>query len=203
MDLAGAIPESVPEAVGAPVGRGLRDGSGKVEALLCRMQIRELPPGRDRPICPCNHCHRVYAHGSYRRYAGVDGSERVHVPRWICTQCARTISLLPENRLPYWALSVSLLGAWLDAVLLGNRAPPEPSERERGCVGRSLGRFTQRIPSLCNTLGQLIGIISPSSRELWQELLQLGKLGEILRVLSREFKISLLGDYVCLRPWGK
>jgi hypothetical protein len=103
--------------------------------------------------------------------------------------------------LPYRAVGVELLEAWFDAVHHG-RDPPAVTEVEKECVKRSEQRFDSRIPSLTSTLGQMIKPIEPTAQQLWSSLRELGKLVKILWVLAEQFKVSLLGDYWCLRPWG-
>jgi hypothetical protein len=110
--------------------------------------------------------------------------------------------VLPDSRLPYRPISTDLLEGWLDALFSGGRGPPPVTEKEKGCLDRAVTRFHQRIPDLTEVLGQMIGVISRTASQLWIGIRKLGKLREILRLLSEEFKTSLLGDYRCLRPRG-
>ena len=169
--------------------------------FVLAMQMRESNVRGGRPQCPVDGAHRVHVHGHYKRYQGPEGDEKRPVPRWLCTVCGGTISVLPDDVLPYRAIGVWMLQAWLDAALCG-RDPPAVREKERGCLQRALLRFTERIPSLCSVLGQMVEQSHPSACQLWSELRRLGSnLEDILRLLSEQFKISLLGDYRCLHPW--
>jgi hypothetical protein len=143
----------------------------------------------------------VHSHGQYTRYCKADGIEKEPVPRWLCTVCAGTISVLPDTRLPYRPIGVGLIEAEIDARYRG-RAPPTATEKEKGCLERAMTRFLQRIPSLTAVLGQMLQIINPTATQLWIGLRKLGKLEEILRLLAEDFKTSLLGDYRCLQPWA-
>ena len=163
------------------------------------MQLRASSVRGERPVCPLDRGHRVHGHGIYKRYQSVTGSEKRRIPRWRCTVCGLTISVLPDEMLPYRALGVALVQAWFDAVLRG-RGPPAVREIERGCCQRALRRYTTHIPSLNSALGQMVTAIKPSASELWSVLRSLGDLPEILRYLAERFKISLLGSYRCLRP---
>lgn len=127
------------------------------------------------------------------------GTEKRRIPRWRCTVCGLTISVLPDEVLPYRALGVVFLQAWLDAVFHG-RDPPAAREIERGCCQRALRRYEKHIPSLSSALGQMVSAIKPSASQLWSTLRSLGDLPSILRYLAERFKISLLGSYRCLRP---
>jgi len=121
------------------------------------------------------------------------------VERWRCTAGCGTISVLPDEFLPYRPVGSDLLQAWLDAELMGSD-PPHVTENERGCLKRAHEHFLQRIPSLTEVMGQMINAVSPSATQLWGQLRKLGELGDILRFLAEKFKTSLLGDYRCLRP---
>ena len=109
--------------------------------------------------------------------------------------------MLPEDMLPYRSIGVEAFEQWLQRHYQG-RDPPPASEVEKECMQRALKRFEVRIPSLTSWLGQMIPIIKPSAPALWQSLGKLGRLGAILEMLSDRFKISLLADYSCLRPWS-
>ena len=118
----------------------------------------------------------------------------------MCTVCGGTISVLPDEMLPYRFVGTELLEGWLDAVYHG-RDPPSSREVERGCLERAQRRFLQHIPSLTASLGQMVETINPTVQQLWTQLRKLGRLAEILRFLAEKFKTSLLGHYRCLQPW--
>jgi hypothetical protein len=110
------------------------------------------------------------------------------------------MSVAPDNTIPYRPISTTLLEKWFDFRLRGD-CPPAVSEKEKGCVERALERFLQRIPHLAEIMGQMIDVIRPTATQLWSELRKHTELAGILRFLAAKFKISLLGDYRCLRPW--
>lgn len=166
------------------------------------MQVRQSSILGDRPACPLDPRHRVHAHGSYKRYAKVDGTQKESLSRWRCTSGCGTISVLADTRLPYRAIGVDLFERWFDSLFIEGRGPPMVTEKEKGCMDRAVTRFIQRIPSLTVVLGQMIGVISPTASQLWIGIRKLGKLREILRLLAEDFKTSFLGDYRCLRPRG-
>ena len=121
--------------------------------------------------------------------------------RWLCTVCGGTISVLPDEMLPYRSVGVGLLEGWFDALHHG-RDPPAVTEVERGCLDRACSRFLQRIPSLTTILGQMVEAIRPTAQALWTQLRKFRRLVDILRLLAEKFKTSLLNDYRCLRPWS-
>jgi hypothetical protein len=164
------------------------------------MNIRYSNMIGDRPTCPVDRSHRIHGHGSYSRYSNSDGDELENIPRWICIVCRRTISVAPDNTIPYRPISTTLLEKWFDFRLRGHR-PPAVLEKEKGCAERALERFLQRIPHLAEIMGQMIGVIRPTATQLWSELRRHAKLAAILGLLAERFKISLVGDYRCLRPW--
>lgn len=170
------------------------------------MQVRRSSlGGADRPDCPCagkvrEGLKKVHSHGSYERYRDVDGDEKVRIPVFRCVLCGQYLSVLPDEMLPYRAIGVEQVEAHFDAAYGHGEAAEEPglTQKEHGCLERAAKRFAQRTQALCNLLGQMIGVIGPSARELWCELRRFGGLKKILRSLSETFKTSLLGDYRCL-----
>jgi hypothetical protein len=165
------------------------------------MQVRQSSVRGDRPWCPAGRTHRVHAHGSYHRYAKADGPETIRIERWLCSVCGGTISVIPDNRLPYRAVDADLTVRWFDHLLHG-RAPPEKmTEKEGGCLKRTFTRFTQHIPRLTRALGQILTTFTTTAAQLWTQLRQGRNPGEILRFLADDFKTSLAGDYACLRQW--
>jgi len=164
------------------------------------MQIRQSSVRGERPLCPHDRNHRIHSNGCYCRYAKADGDEKVRIPRWFCVVCGGTISVLPDEMLPYRAVGADTVMRWFDAILAG-RSPPPVTEKERGCLERSLEAFTQNIPALKSTLGQIVTTITTSAAQLWTQLRRGRNLVGILRFLADEFKTSLLRDYYCLRPW--
>jgi len=121
------------------------------------------------------------------------------VTRWLCIVCGGTISVLPDEMLPYRPVVVELLEAWFDSLHHG-RDPPQVTEVERGCLERACSRFLQRIPSLTTILGQMVEAIRPTAQALWTQLRKFRRLVDILRLLAEKFKTSLLGDYLPHNP---
>jgi len=151
-------------------------------------------------LCPFDGDHQIHYHGSYTRYAKADSDEVIQIPRWLCTVCIGTISVLPDDRLPYRAVNTTLVMAFFDAVLAG-LSPPCSSEKERGCLARALRAFSQNILELKQALGQIISVITTSAAQLWTLLRRGRNLDSILQYLSKDFKTSLTYPYLCLRCW--
>ena len=164
------------------------------------MQLRESSLKGQKVRCPHNRAHPIHSHGSYSRRCHPRGEEFIAITRWLCVVCGRTISVLPDWLFPYRSIHVDVFEAWLCAQYRG-RAPPLVCEVEKECLRRAHKRFEERIPSLTSRLGQMVEPINPSALELWNSLQALNPLREILRMLSEQFKISLLADYLCLQPW--
>lgn len=165
------------------------------------MQTRQSLLTGDRPQCPVDPRHPIDCHGKYDRFA--DCQERTKskwIPRFACRVCWRTISVLPEDTLPYRAVSVAKVEASFDAKAAGQPEPPG-SEVERGCLKRAWARLRQRVAFLLAVLGQMIELLKPSVSEFWNQLRRFGNLERILHLLGRKDKTSLLGDYRCLKPW--
>jgi hypothetical protein len=79
---------------------------------------------RYRPAhCPqCQAQQPLRGHGFYRRTlvdTGFDGVIRVR--RYLCRDCQRTVSLLPQFALPYLCFSVSVIALFLVARLREGR----------------------------------------------------------------------------------
>ena len=168
-------------------------------ASLLDVQLRQSCIHGDRPE-RCPHCgqRRLHLHGHYKRYPKADGARQVGIPRYLCAPCGRTCSVLPNSMLPYRPIEVSLVQSWFDAALSGETGPPV-TEKERGCLHRALRRFGERVAPLRAILGQMLKVVRPTAQQLWQGLREWGNLEEILHLLARNFKTSLLGHYRCLQ----
>jgi hypothetical protein len=176
------------------------------------MQIRQSSMKGDRPECPLDHRHTVHKHGSYVRYCGLEGGtddDRWNIPRFLCVLCRWTISVLPDNQLPYRSIDVGRLVLWLNREYLGRPEPPAASEKEKGCVRRALRCFVRHSPSLIKALGQIVKDIGASARSLWRSLSRLNDMSGMMRFLQEKLKpekladggfvgFSLLGCYRCL-----
>jgi hypothetical protein len=112
------------------------------------------------------------------------------------------MSVLPDQRLPYRAAAATLIEQHFDAQATGQTQKPPPTEKEKGCLKRAWARFKQRVAPLSATLGQMIRPVKPTAAQLWNQLRRKSNLRAILLQLARPFNCSLLGDYLCVRPWG-
>jgi hypothetical protein len=166
------------------------------------MQIRSSSFKGDRPPCPVDPHHEVDRHGSYERNANCDDQQKEDIDRFLCRPCGRTISVLPDHFLPYRAVAVPLVERHFDAQAHpGEAKEPPATENEKGCLKRAWARFKQRVAPLKAKLGQMIRSVKPSAAQLWNQLRRKSNLPAILLQLANPFNISLLHDYLCLRPW--
>jgi len=169
------------------------------------MQIINKTQVEARPWCHvCKSYDCVHKHGSYTRLRGVEGCERVEVPRYICKRHRRTWSILPEGMLPYWWLSVQMLQAWLDWVFGVDAEKPKLREKEMECARRAQKRFSRHTPSLMRMLGQIIDLPRTTPKQLWLQLKKhIGSpLQDIQVYLAERFHTSCLGSYHVLSPWS-
>lgn len=167
------------------------------------MQIRQSHVLGDRPLCTVDPRHKIYCHGHYKRNGDCNDKEPliVTVLRFLCVMCRRTLSVLWDDLLPYRPVPVPLVEKHFDAQAQGT-PPPTATEKEKGCLKRAWARFTGRVDALVTVLGQMITAVKPSASTLWKQLRQWGNLPKILLQLAEPYKTSLLGDYLCLNPWG-
>ena len=181
------------------VGLALRSGFA---LALGTMQVRSSSFHGDRPPCPADPHHPVDCHGSYERNANCDDEQKEVIARFLCRPCGRTISVLPDHFLPYRAVSVPLVQQHFDAqASAGQVTEPPATEKEKGCLKRAWARFKQRVAPLKAKLGQMIRSVKPGPAQLWNQLRCNSNLAAILLQLAEPFNISLLADYLCLRPW--
>jgi hypothetical protein len=169
------------------------------------MQIRRasFPADSPRPPCPFDHedqpCFQTLGH--YERYSQPDGSGKTRIPRLLCKFTGKTVSILPDEFLPYRSVNVPVVQAHFDQ--LTDTTPdiaPAPSEVQLGCLTRAWKRFTDtdRVASLTDFFGQRLPRAN-SSHALWKAMRNAaGQLGQILLDLAEQGK-SLLGDYRCLK----
>jgi hypothetical protein len=166
------------------------------------MQTRRSLYTGDRPLCPVDPKHAVHRHDQYDRYANCDEQTKsLWIPRFLCYVCRYTISVLPDETLPYRAVSVPLMQSSFDAKA-SDQPEPVVTENERGCLRRAWLRFAQRIAALAAVLGQVMQIRRSDAKLTWPQLRRLGSLKQILHLLGRKYKTSLLADYLCLKPWA-
>jgi len=165
------------------------------------IQIRDDSYTGDRPTCARGCTCRLHRHGSYTRYAAPSGEERFTVQRFLCRPCGLTISVLPASRLPYRALEAERLQAHADRQAeVGQGPDPPPDEAEAGCLRRAWTRLRTRVEVLKNAFGPLVSVSIDSLEALWLGMRRAkATLPGILGFLATTHKISLLGDYRCLR----
>jgi Fe-S-cluster-containing hydrogenase component 2 len=164
----------------------------------CLMQyFADALHGKDRPSPPpdCQRCEgkqKLHCHTTYERFAQPSGETKVVVQCYICRRCGRCFSVIPTGMLPYRSLGVKRFEAWMDNP---GRSPPA-NKIEQGCLLRARKRLQQRIPVLCQLLGQRL----PASAQgdlstFWQALRKIASLADMLVQLAEDFKTSLLAAY--------
>ena len=159
---------------------------------------------RDRPTCPKACPGRVHRHGRYERFANASGPQRFRVQRFLCPRCGITLSVLPQDRLPYRPVPATRLEAFFNEQAEAGTGPdPPPDELEAGCLRRAWRRFQTRVTTLKDAFGLLIDSASLCPGTLWKHM-RLAKrdVHGILLYLARHHKGSLLADYHCLRVPG-
>ena len=85
-------------------------------------------------ICPfCADGHRLRGHGCYRRLAIVEGGAQHRIPvlRLLCPRQGQTLSLLPDFCLPGRQHGPGVLGAFLEALILGGQTLTGAMRRAR------------------------------------------------------------------------
>ena len=126
----------------------------------------------------------------------------IRVLRFLCFLCLRTISVLPDQCLPYWQVPVERLESFANGQAgVGPGPDPPPDAPEAGALRRAWARFAHRTRALRDCFGQLIesGVEVPT--QLWIALRTAKQsLSGSLLFLAQFHKTSLLGDYRCLRP---
>ena len=165
-------------------------------------------PDRYRPAhCPqCQAKHPLTAHGFYTRTildTAFDGL--IHVRRYLCEACRRTVSLLPEFALPYLRSSVTVIALFLIARLLQAKtlaaALPPASPYQRGQFW--LRRFRAQAEALCAALAALTKP-APAPDFVHRALAMLASAGWIPshRFLFASLRQHLLGWPPSLAPDG-
>jgi hypothetical protein len=117
------------------------------------MQTRQSLLKGDRPWCPVDPKHAIHRQAKYDRYANCQElTKSKWIARFLCRPCGHTISVLPDDTLPYRPISVPLTEASFDAKAAGKPQPPV-TETERGCLKRAWARLRQRVEVLLAVLG--------------------------------------------------
>ena len=85
--------------------------------MLSGMQVRNSTTKDGVPACPFSHerverC--IHRHGNYQRYESPEGDAKRGIPRFLCLLSGRTISVIPDDMLPYWAVSTEQIQSDFD-----------------------------------------------------------------------------------------
>lgn len=157
------------------------------------MQILAVNFDPQAPTCPaCKR--RLHRHGHYaRRKKGIPGI----IPRWLCSGCHRTFSILPADLLPYRDLSCAEVQQGFDAWAF-NQQPPASKP-----IAAALKSFLQPAiqAELQHSCGQLLEVPLASGQALWRGIRQFcSSVDKLLRWLGEHSGLSLLGRYACQRP---
>jgi hypothetical protein len=110
--------------------------------------------------------------------------------------------VIPEQVLPYRSVEADRLQAHFDQKAEAGTGPdPPPSITETGCLERAWSQLKARSARLRHVFGQLLPAIIQSTGHLWREMRRSkASLVKILHFLADTRKVSLLGDYACLKP---
>lgn len=170
-------------------------------------------PDRYRPDhCPqCEAKQALTGHGFYRRTlieGDFDGVIRVR--RYLCRQCKRTVSLLPQFALPWLRFSITVLSLFLVASLLQGltlaaaalAASQKAMPYQRGQFW--IRRFRKQAPSLGLALASLTAPAAAPDL-VTRALHMLQSIGWIAahRFLFSELRAHLLGWPDFLAPQGR
>ena len=94
------------------------------------MQIRQNTFESRHFQCPFDHEEKgkcLLKHGTYERYVHPHGNAKVAISRHLCKFTGKTLSVLPDNMLPYWPLPVSDLDEHFERRSAGEeRSAAEP-----------------------------------------------------------------------------
>jgi hypothetical protein len=145
----------------------------------------------------------VHRHGCYERYADPEGTLKERIQRYLCPPCGQTFSVLAPHRLPYRPVRAERLQASFDqrAEIQTQGLDPPPSVVEAGCLQRAWSALTARVATLKEAFGQLVSSSVSDEASFWSNLRQsFDSVPKMLCFLSEHHRISLLGNYRCLRP---
>ena len=177
--------------------------------LICLLEIdaeryaAEDYQFRIRPPPQCPHCqgrHTFWALGYYVRYLSriCTGVLHIHIRRFRCCQCGKTVSLLPAFAHPYRLIQ----NQTFHRFATGQAHHPD--------VQRSLIllqvywlQFEKWIPELAKVTGQILGRAPPldQSDEWWREVTgHFGNADLATQGLVRDFRVTFFGRYQCHRP---
>lgn len=146
----------------------------------------------------------MHRHGWYERYADPEGLAKERIQRYLC-RCGLTFSVLPSHRLPYRAVRAGRLQGHFDqrAGIQTRGLDPPPRSVEAGCLQRAWSAWSARLRILKDAFGQLVKSTVSAAAPFWISARQgLNSVPRMLCFLSEHHRISLLGNYRCLRPSG-
>jgi hypothetical protein len=149
------------------------------------------------------HCHGTYERNADPESADPTNPEKESIQRYRCPPCGLTFSVLQPHRLPYRSVRAERLQADFDkrAGIQTQGLDPPPRALEADCLQRAWSVLTQRVVTLKDAFGQLITKPVSDGASLWANLRQsFDSVSKMLCFLSEHHRISLLGDYRCLRP---
>lgn len=158
-----------------------------------------------RPRCPRGCDGAVWLNGFYQRYVGPETNEKEKIQRCLCAPCGLSFSILPPHRLPYRAVRAERLQKDFDrrAGIQAKGLDPPLRKLEEGCLQRAWSALATRVPTLQKAFGQLVCSSVSDVASFWVSLRQaFDSVPKMLRFLSEHHHISLLGNYLCLRPPG-
>jgi len=149
----------------------------------------------------------VHRHGNYQRYADPAGAkpteEKERIQRYLCCPCGLTLSVLLPHRLPYRPVRADRLQGDFDqrAGIQTQGLDPPPRAVEAGCLQRAWSVLTARVATLKEAFGQLVSSTVSEGTSFWTSLRQsFDSMSKMLCFLAEHHRISLLGNYRCLRP---
>jgi len=169
-------------------------------------------PDRHRPrACPqCQAQHPLAAHGFYSRTLideAFDGIIRVR--RYLCQECKRTVSLLPQFVLPYLRASIAMIALFLLARLLHGQTLAAAGKATHTSMPYQRGqfwirRFRQQAEALCAALAALTQP-APAADFVHRALAMLEVAGWVVahRFLFADLRYHLLGWPPGLAPDGR
>ena len=183
----------------------LHPHSGSIQQYMEQIDDPEVGRPSSCPQCPAKE--PMAAHGFYRRTLvdeAFDGVIRIR--RYLCQECCRTVSLLPEWALPYMRFSIRVIGRILASRLLENRAwkaadSATPYQRGQHWVRR----FRKQAEALSAAMAGLTTAVVTASSFVTRALSMLEKTGWIRshRFLFAGLRMHLLGWGPSLAPHGR
>jgi transposase-like protein len=185
--------------------------SGSIQQYMERVALRQEADRCRPPRCPqCESRQALVCHGFYTRTVeDMDESFVIRVRRYLCWNCRRTVSLLPEFVLPYLRFTTVVIAMFLKARFVAlqtlkaaaqtARQPRMPYQRGQQWVDR----FRHHAEAVSAALtGRLAPVEAPDF--VTRAIKMLDGLGwiESHRFLFTALSIHLLGWPKFLAPAG-